>query len=131
MKHLVEWEQLDVRVDGARINALAQSFRVDPIERITLRFFEGLLRIEGSVRKFISVPFTVEIREILATGTTVRVSLSGIQAFGGLPIPRFLLPLVESRLPKGLLALYRGSPGLSDPPLPVQRSDSPGDPLYY
>jgi hypothetical protein len=104
MKHLVEWEQIDVRVDGERINALAKSFRVDPIERMTLRFMEGLLRIEGSVRKFISVPFTVEIREILASGTTVRVSLSGMQAFGGLPIPRFLLPLVESRLPKGLLA---------------------------
>src|SRR5260370_20113079 len=104
MKHLVEWEQIDVRVDGERINALAQSFRVDPIERMTLRFTEGLLRIDGSVRKFISVPFTVEIREILASGTTVRVSLSGMQAFGSLPIPRFLLPLVENRLPKGLLA---------------------------
>jgi hypothetical protein len=103
MKHLIEWEQIDVRVDGERINALARSFRVDPIERMTLTFMEGLLRIEGSVRKFISVPFTVDVREILASETTVRVSLGGLHAFGGLPIPKFLLPLVESRLPKGLV----------------------------
>lgn len=103
MSRLISWDSLDIRIDGDRVNALAQPFRVDPIEKLQLRFLNGLLRVEGSVRKYISVPFSVEIREILASGTTVRVPLTNVQAFGGLPIPQFLFPLVQSRLPKGLV----------------------------
>ena len=75
----------------------------DPIEKLNLFFLNGLLKVEGAVRKFISVRFTVEIRELIASGTTVRVPLTNVQAFGGLPIPQFLFPLVQSRLPKGLV----------------------------
>lgn len=103
MNRLISWDTLEVRISGDRIDALAQSFRVDPIEKLQLRFRNGLLRVEGAVRKYISVPFTVDIREIRAQGTTVRVPLTNVQAFGGLPIPQFLFPLVQSRLPKGLV----------------------------
>jgi hypothetical protein len=103
MKRLIEWDGIEIRIAGDRVNALAQPFRVDPIEKLQLRFNNGLLRVEGSVRKYISVPFTVDVREILASGTTVRVPLTNVQAFGGLPIPQFLFPLVQSRLPKGLV----------------------------
>ena len=41
-----------------------------PIETLRLRFGNGSMRVEGTIRKFISVPFSVEIREILASGTT-------------------------------------------------------------
>jgi hypothetical protein len=103
MKRLIEWDSIEVRISGDRVDALAQSFRVDPIEKLNLRFLNGLLRVEGSVRKFVNVPFSVDIREILPSGTTVRVPLTNVQAFGGLPIPQFLFPLVQSRLPKGLV----------------------------
>ena len=103
MNRLIEWDSIDLRISGDRVNALAQQFRVDPIEKLQLRFLNGLLRVEGSVRKFLSVPFAVDIREIQASGTTVRVPLTNVQAFGGLPIPQFLFPLVQSRLPKGLV----------------------------
>jgi hypothetical protein len=69
-----------------------------------LHFLNGLLRVEGSVRKFISIPFTVEIREIHAEGLRIRVPLASVQAFGGIPIPQFLLALVKDRLPKDLIA---------------------------
>jgi len=87
------------RVDGAKLNALAASFRVDPIERMELQFFNGLLRIAGSIRKFISVPFTVDIREIQPIGHTVRVPIASASAFGALPIPQFLFGIVRNRLP--------------------------------
>ena len=85
-----------VRVDGAKLAALVPV--VPPIERIGLRFSDGLLRVEGSLRKFISVPFAVEIREIVAEGRVVRVPLSSASAFGGIPIPQFLFGLVKNRL---------------------------------
>ena len=72
------------------------------IERIDLRFMNGLLRVEGSIRKFISVPFSVEITHIQAKGTTVRVSLARISA-GPLPIPTLLVGLVRDRFPKELV----------------------------
>ena len=100
---LITWDSLDLRISGDRIDALAQSFRVDPIEKLQLKFMNGLLRVEGTIRKYINVPFTVDVREIIASGTTVRVPLTNVQAFGGLPIPQFLFPLVQSRLPKGLV----------------------------
>ncbi len=103
MQRLISWDQFDVRVDGAKLNALAASFRIDPIERVELQFFNGLMRIAGSIRKFISVPFTVDIREIRPSGRTVRVPIASASAFGGLPIPHFLFGLARNHLPADLV----------------------------
>src|SRR5687768_3160025 len=72
------------------------------IERLELRFTNGLLRVEGSIRKFISVPFTVDITRFEAGGTTVRVPLARISA-GPLPVPTLLVGLVRDRFPKELV----------------------------
>ena len=72
------------------------------VERIELKFENGLLRVQGSVRKFISVPFTVEIPRIEAKGTTVRVPLTRISA-GPIPVPALLVGLVRNRLPRDLV----------------------------
>ena len=99
VKHFVEWDQIEVRVNGDRINDLVRTFRVPPVEQLHLHFQNGLLRVIGSVRKFVSVPFEVEIREIRASGSTVRIPLQSASAFGGIPIPQFLFGLVKNRLP--------------------------------
>lgn len=103
MQRFISWDQLEVRVDGAKLNTLAASYRVDPIERMELQFFNGLLRIVGSIRKFIIVPFTVDIREIRASGRTVHVPVASASAFGALPIPQFLFGLARNRLPADLV----------------------------
>ena len=103
MKHFIEWDSLDVRIDGAKLNALVRSFRVDPIERLELTFDNGLMRISGSIRKFVSVPFEVHIREILADRRSVRVPLEGVSAFGVIPIPKFLFGIVRDRLPREIV----------------------------
>ena len=103
MKRFVEWDQLDVRVDGEKLNAFAQQFRVDPIERLEVRFENALMRVVGSVRKFVSVPFEVQINEILASGRRVRVPLKSVSAFGMIPIPKFLFGLMRDRLPAELV----------------------------
>jgi hypothetical protein len=106
MQRFIAWDKLDVRVDGAKLAELVRERAlVPPIERVELRFSDGLLRVEGSLRKFISVPFAVEIRNILADGHTVRVPLSSASAFGGIPIPQFLFAIVKNRLPAELMRL--------------------------
>ena len=78
-------------------------FAADPmIERLELKFSNGLLRVEGAVRKFISIPFTVDITQIQARGTTVRVPLARISA-GPIPVPTLLVGLVRDKFPKDLV----------------------------
>src|SRR5256885_1511601 len=103
MKRFVEWDWLDVRVSGEKIEALAQTMKVPPIERLSLRFTSGRLRIEGTIRKVISVPFSAQVTEMQASGTTVRVPLRNASAFGAIPVPQFLFSLVKGRLPKDLV----------------------------
>jgi hypothetical protein len=103
MPRFVEWDSLGVRVSGEKINDLMRTMRIAPIERLDLQFFNGLLRIEGSVRKFISVPFVVEIAELIPSGTTVRVPVRNATAFGGIPIPKYLFKLAEGQLPRDLV----------------------------
>jgi hypothetical protein len=104
VKHFIEWDSIDVRVSGEKIAAMAREMvRREPmIERMDLRFSNGLLRVEGTVRKFIAVPFTVDITEIRARGTTVRVPLGRISA-GPIPIPTLLVGLLRQRFPKELV----------------------------
>lgn len=104
MKHLVEWDSIEVRVDGAKLEALAAAMIArDPmIERIALRFTNGLLRVEGSVRKFIRIPFAVEITRIIAAGREVRIPLGRISA-GPIPVPSLLVGLARDSFPAGLV----------------------------
>jgi hypothetical protein len=100
MKHFIEWDSIDVRIDGTKIAAMARELIArDPIiQKLDLTFANGLLRVEGSVRKFISVPFTVEINRFEAKGTTVRIPLAKITA-GPLPVPTLLVGLLRQRFP--------------------------------
>ncbi len=104
MPHFVEWDSIEVRVDGDKLNGMVRSMigRTDPIETIALRFSNGLLRVEGTIRKFIAVPFTVDITELHASGTTVRVPLRNAFA-AGFPIPMILFGLIRNRLPKNFV----------------------------
>ena len=105
MPRFVEWDSLEVRVDGDKLNAMVQQMvgSTPPIERIAVRFGNGLMRVEGTIRKFIAVPFTVDITEIRASGTTVRVPLKTVSA-AGFPVPLLLFGLMKSRLPKDLVS---------------------------
>jgi hypothetical protein len=100
MKHFIEWDAIDVRVDGAKIAAMAREMIArDPmIRKLDLTFTNGLLRVEGSVHKFINIPFTVEITRFETKGRTVRIPLARITA-GPLPVPTLLVGLLRQRFP--------------------------------
>jgi hypothetical protein len=101
VKHFIEWDSIDVRVDGEKVAAMTREMmKSEPmIEKLELRFSNGLLRVEGAIRKIISVPFTVDITRFEAKGTTVKVPLTRISA-GKLPIPTILVGLLRNQLPK-------------------------------
>lgn len=103
-RHFIEWDSFDVRVDGARIAAMAREMvaKEPMIEAIDLKFTNGLLRVQGVARKFIRVPFTVEITQFQAKGTTVRIPLARISA-GPIPIPTLLVGLLRQKLPRDLV----------------------------
>jgi len=105
MRRFVEWDQIEVRVNGDKLNAFAQQFRIDPIEWLDIRFENGLMRIFGAIRKFISVPFEVQIREIVPAGRSVRVPLHSASAFGGIPVPKFLFGIMRDRMPANFVRL--------------------------
>ena len=104
MSRFIQWDSLDVRIDGAKLNAMVrEQIAAEPsIESLALRFTAGRLRVEGSVRKFFSIPFTVDVTSIRAHGTTVRVPLARITA-GPLPVPTLLVGLVKNRFPAALV----------------------------
>jgi hypothetical protein len=103
MPQFIEWDQLDLRVSGDKLNAMARSMVVEPIQRMELKFLNGLLRIDGTAKVFMSVPFTVYVTEMFPRGTEVRVPLKAASAFGAIPIPQFLFRLAKDRLPKDLV----------------------------
>jgi len=102
--HFVEWDSLDIRVDGDKLNLMVRSMigGMPPIETIGVRFSNGLMRVEGTLRKFVRVPFAVDITELRASGTTVRVPLKAVSA-AGFPVPLILFKLIRSRMPKDLV----------------------------
>jgi hypothetical protein len=104
VKRFIEWDSIDVRVDGEKIAAMAREIvATEPmIEKLALKFSNGLLRVEGKIRKVISVPFSVEITRFEASGTTVRVPLARVSA-GPIPIPTLLIGLIRDRFPKDLV----------------------------
>ena len=105
MNRLVEWDSFDLRVNGEKLNALVQSMLggATPIEWLRIEFRNGLMRVTGSIRKFISVPYTVDITEIQARGTTIRIPLRSASA-AGFPVPMILFGLLRSQLPKDLVS---------------------------
>ena len=105
MKHLIEWDSIEVRVDGEKIAAMTRDIvKNEPmIEKLSLKFSNGLLRTEGTIRKIIRVPFTVDITRMEASGTKVKIPLARISA-GPLPVPTLLVGLLRDRLPKDVVS---------------------------
>jgi hypothetical protein len=100
VRRFLEWDSLDVRVSGDRLAELAREMVAkDPmIEKLDLKFSNGMLRVEGMVRKFILIPFTVDITHFEAKNTTIRVPLGRMTA-GPLPIPSLLVGLLRKQFP--------------------------------
>jgi len=106
LDHLVEWDLIDVRVRGARIQqivAAAIREKGAPVSDFLLEFLDGELRVSAKIQKGFSIPIRLTIRTIDVTGSQVRIPLEQVSAFGLLPVPKLLFHAVGQRgLPEGI-----------------------------
>jgi hypothetical protein len=112
VERLVTWDSLSMRVSGERVEQMARALVLKPggeLESISLHFMNGLLRVDGIVRKYIAIPFSVDVPEIACSGTLLRVPLRSPSAFGFIPLPQILFRLMEARLPRDLVRLEDGT----------------------
>jgi hypothetical protein len=95
---LIQWNQLDFRISAERVVPMIGDAVVEsgaPITELHFEFHDGLLRIEGKVRKAISIPFTVEIEHVEPKGKSIAIPLRKAAAFG-IPLPGLLLSIAQS-----------------------------------
>lgn len=104
--HLVAWDQLRLRVRGARlqeiVTTLLRQKRV-PVSDVRLEFREGELMASATIHKVLSVPVAVTVDTINVLGKTLEIPLKKVSTIGGLPVPRLLFQMVGSAsLPDGV-----------------------------
>ncbi|HEY5611896.1 MAG TPA: hypothetical protein VIL97_11875, partial [Thermoanaerobaculia bacterium] len=95
--HLVEWDRLHVRIRGEKLAAMVGDVIREtkiPIVSLTLEFLPGVLRIEGRVRKTLSIPFRLAVPQIRVVDGKALVQIEEVSSFLGIPLPRFLLGMI-------------------------------------
>lgn len=102
-QRLVNWDSLEMTIDGGRLERLARERVAEsgaPIENLQMGFFDSLLTIRGTIRKVIPIPFVIEIERMDPNGNEMTVPIASISA-AGLPVPRLLTTLFEATAAKG------------------------------
>ena len=106
LEHLVEWDQLDFRVRGSRVQELTTDLLQQkglPVSDLRLEFLEARLEVSARIKKGLSIPFSFTVSTIRITGKTLQVPLENVTTFGILPIPKVLFRLIgELNLPDGI-----------------------------
>ena len=104
--HLVEWEHIDLRISGCKLQQNAAKLLHDkqaPFTDLKLDFLDGSILVAVKVQKGIPVTVQFRVAEITARGTTLEIKIDNVSTFGILPIPKLIFRLVgELNLPDGL-----------------------------
>jgi len=104
--HLLEWDQLDLRVRGSRIQDLLTELLLKkraPVSDLKLKFLEGEIQVSARIQKGIQVPVKLTVRKVTVSHKALQVTLENIATFGIIPIPKLLFELVGGRrLPPGV-----------------------------
>lgn len=103
---LVEWDQLDIRVRGAKVKQMVHALlreKQAPVSDFDLEFLDGELRAGIKILKPLPIPIKLVIREIGVQAGTVRIPLENVSTYGSLPVPKFLFQLIRQKaLPEGV-----------------------------
>jgi len=96
---IVSWDAIALRVDGARVNALARERTAGQVDDINITFRDGIIRVTGRKKvAILPVPFWAEVKSIQVEGKTLVVPVSGI--------PSILLPILRgiaaAKVPAGV-----------------------------
>jgi hypothetical protein len=96
---IASWDAIALRVDGARVNALARERVAGQLDDINITFRAGSIRVTGRKKvAILPVPFSAEINSIQVEGQNLVVPVSGV--------PSILLPIlrgiVAAKVPPGV-----------------------------
>jgi hypothetical protein len=104
--HLVEWDQLDLRVSGHKVQESISHLlreRQLPVSGLRLEFLEGRLVVSARIQKGLSMPLKFTVSAITVVGKTLEVSLEDFAILGIVPVPRLLFRFIGKRsLPDGI-----------------------------
>lgn len=98
-ERLVQWQPLEFRVSGKKIEELARSVMATqqaPVDDLRMQFGDGELRVSGRVKRGLPVPFRAVIRKIVPSARAVVIPIQEMSAFG-LPLPAILGKLAGNR----------------------------------
>jgi hypothetical protein len=88
MTPLVSWDGISIRVDGARVNALARQQVAGQLDDLTLTFRAGQIHVAGRRKVgIIPLPFFADINSIAVEGKSVVVPVS---------IPAIVAPVIRA-----------------------------------
>ena len=103
--HLFEWDHLDIRLRGTTIQKNLSEFLREkrvPVSDLRLKFLDGELQVSAKIQKGVPIPVKLTVRQIVASGRTLRIALDDIATFGILPIPKLLFQILGRKLPRGI-----------------------------
>jgi len=97
--HVVSWDAIALRIDGARVNALARQRAAGQVDDINITFRAGGIHVAGRKKvAILPIPFSAEVSSIQVDGQRLVVPVSGI--------PSILLPIlrgiVAAKVPEGV-----------------------------
>ena len=105
-ERFVEWDQLELRVRGDRLQQIVTEFlhqKQSSVADFRMEFRDGELVVSATIRKVFSVPVSVTVETIDVVQRTLRIPLKKVATFGGVPIPKLLFQIIGSRgLPDGI-----------------------------
>ena len=105
-EHLVEWDQIFLRVSGRRLQEMVTRLvreKNAPVDDVELDFGEGRLVASAKIKKGLSIPIRCTIRKVVVEGQTLRAVLENLSTFGSIPLPKNLFRLVDDlKLPEGI-----------------------------
>jgi len=88
MTPLVSWDGISIRVDGARVNALARQQVAGQLDDLTLTFRAGKIHVAGRRKVgIIPLPFFADVNSIAVEGKSVVVPVS---------IPAIVAPVIRA-----------------------------------
>jgi hypothetical protein len=103
---LVEWDQLDLRVRGARAQQIVSEMiqrKQLPVSDLRLNFLDERLEVSAKIQKGLAIPVSFTVSTIGAMGSRLQIPLENVTTFGLVPVPKLLFRFVGAAgLPDGI-----------------------------
>lgn len=103
---LVVWDSFTFLIRGEKLSPIVSAeAQRKGVENVAVHFGDGFMSIQGLVRKFIGIPFSIILSDPVTSGVSVSLRLESAAAFGFIPLPKLLLYIAEGYMEKEVVEL--------------------------